>query len=96
MGTDSGVSDHGENLRELGLMCDIGMSPMEALLATTKTAAECLGWEDRLGTLEPGKLADITVSSADPLADIRSLENTANIALVMQGGRVVVDRRAAS
>jgi imidazolonepropionase-like amidohydrolase len=92
MGTDAGVMPHGTNLRELGLMCQIGMTPMQALVATTKTAAACLGWQDRVGTLEPGKLADVVVTRTDPLANIRSLENTANIVLVMQDGRVVKNR----
>ena len=93
MGTDAAVMPHGTNLRELGLMCSIGMSPMEALVATTKVAAECLGWEDRLGTVEAGKLADIVIAKTDPLADIRSLENNDNIALVMQDGKVLKDIR---
>lgn len=93
MGTDSAVTPHGQNLRELGLMCDVGMSPMETLVATTRVAAECMGWDDRLGTLEPGKLADVVVVATDPLADIRSLENHDNIKLVMQGGRILADRR---
>ena len=95
MGTDAGVMPHGTNLRELGLMCQIGMSPMEALVATTKTAAACLGWQDRVGTLEPGKLADVVVTKTDPLANIRSLEDVSNIVLVMQDGRVVKDGRTA-
>ncbi len=95
MGTDAGVMPHGTNLRELGLMCQIGMSPMEALVATTKTAAACLGWQDRVGTLEPGKLADVIVTKTDPLASIRSLEDTGNIVVVMQDGRVVKDGRTA-
>lgn len=89
MGTDAGVMPHGTNLRELGLMCDIGMSPMEALVATTRTAAECLGWDDRLGTLEAGKLADVVVTAVDPLTDIRALENTDNIRYVIKGGEMV-------
>jgi imidazolonepropionase-like amidohydrolase len=89
MGTDAGVAPHGTNLRELGLLCDIGMSPMEALVATTKTAAECLGWEDRLGTLQAGKLADVVIARSDPLADIRSLENVDNIVLVVKDGKIV-------
>ena len=93
MGTDAAVMPHGTNLRELGLMCSIGMSPMEALVATTKVAAECLGWENRLGTVEAGKLADIVIAKTDPLADIRSLENNDNIALVMQDGKVLKDIR---
>lgn len=93
MGTDAGVMPHGTNLRELGLMVAIGMAPMEAIVATTKTAAECLGWQDRVGTVEAGKLADIVIVKTDPLEDIRSLENIDNIALVMKDGKIVIDRR---
>ena len=89
MGTDAGVMPHGTNLRELGLMCDAGMTPMEALVATTKTAAECLGWQEQLGTLEAGKLADVVVAKTDPLAGVRSLENTDNITLVIKDGQIV-------
>jgi imidazolonepropionase-like amidohydrolase len=94
MGTDAAVVPHGTNLRELDLMCGIGMTPMEALVATTKVAAQCLGWEDRLGTIEPGKLADVVITRTDPLTEIRSLESPANVVLVMKDGRVVKDRRA--
>ncbi|WAH44524.1 amidohydrolase family protein [Alicyclobacillus fastidiosus] len=93
MGTDAGVMAHGTNLRELGLMCDIGMSPMEAIVATTKTAAACLGWDETLGTVEPGKLADIVISNTNPLTDIRSLENKDNIVTVIQGGKILKDIR---
>ncbi len=89
MGTDAGVMPHGTNLRELGLMCNIGMSPMQAIVATTRTAAACLGWQDRLGTLEAGKLADIVITRTDPLTDIRSLEIPENIAVVIKDGEVV-------
>ncbi len=93
MGTDAGVMPHGTNLRELGLMCNIGMSPMESIVATTKVAAECLEWQDRLGTVEPGKLADIVVAGVDPLVDIRALEDVDNIKLVMKDGVVLKDIR---
>lgn len=93
MGTDAGVMPHGTNLRELGLMVNIGMKPMESIVATTKKAAECLGWEDRVGTLQAGKLADIIVVKTDPLQDIHSLENTDNIAFVMKDGKVLKDIR---
>ena len=93
MGTDAGVMPHGTNLRELGLMVNIGMTPMEAIVATTRVAAECLGWQDRVGTVEAGKLADIVIARQDPLTDIRSLEKLENIAVVMQDGKVVKDRR---
>ena len=89
MGTDSGVMRHGFNLIELGLMCEIGLSPMEAIQATTKVAAECLGWQDQIGTLEAGKLGDVIVTSKDPLADIESIGKPENIALVIKEGQVV-------
>ncbi len=93
MGTDAGVLPHGTNLRELGLMVGAGMTPMEALVATTRTAAECLRWQDRLGTLEAGKMADIIVTRTDPLRDIGSLQNPDNILLVIKDGQIIVDRR---
>lgn len=88
MGTDAGVMAHGMNLRELALMCDIGMSPMEAIIATTKVAAECLGWEDRIGTIAEGKLADIVIVQENPLENIASLADTNNIKTVIQGGKL--------
>ncbi len=73
MGTDSGVTPHGRNLRELELMVEHGgMTPAQALVATTRSAAHLLGLDDDLGTLEPGKLADVVVVAGDPfeLADL--------------------------
>jgi imidazolonepropionase-like amidohydrolase len=75
-------------------MVNIGMSPMEAIVATTKVAADCLGWQDKVGTLEAGKLADVVIVKTNPLQDIRALENVNNIAVVMKGGQVVKDRRS--
>ena len=89
MGTDAGVFPHGRNLRELSLLTEVGLSPMEALVATTRTAAECLGWQDRVGTLEPGKLADVVVARGDPLTDVHALADPANIALVLKDGAVM-------
>ncbi len=86
MGTDAGVVPHGTNLRELGLMADIGMSAMDVLVATTKIAAECLGWQDRVGTLATGKLGDVVVTSVNPLEQLHDLANVENIALVIKGG----------
>jgi len=93
MGTDAAVVPHGSNLRELGLMVRSGMTPMQAIVSSTKIAAECMRWDDRLGTLAAGKLADIVIVDGDPLADIRILERRERIALVMKDGRVDVDRR---
>jgi imidazolonepropionase-like amidohydrolase len=69
---------------ELGLFVKAGMKPAEALRAATLGPAECLGLADKLGTVEAGKLADLVLLSADPLADIG---NTRAIALVLVGGR---------
>jgi imidazolonepropionase-like amidohydrolase len=93
MGTDAAVVPHGSNLRELGLMVSSGMTPMQAIVSSTKIAAECMRWDDRLGTLAAGKLADIVIVDGDPLGDIRILERRERIVLVMKDGRVDVDRR---
>ncbi len=95
MGTDACVGPHGANLRELSLMCQIGMSPMESIVASTRVAAECLGWEDQVGTLDPGKLADVVVTKVDPLADIDSLTDNDNIQVVIKDGEVIKDLRPA-
>jgi len=95
MGTDAGVVPHGTNLRELGLMADLGMTPVDVLVASTKVAAECLGWEDRVGTLEVGKFGDAIVTSVNPLEQIHDLADTANVTVVIKGGEVVKDLRAA-
>ncbi|CDQ40457.1 metal-dependent hydrolase family protein [Virgibacillus salexigens] len=88
MGTDAGVMKHGTNLRELGLMKNIGMRPMDTIVASTKTAAACLGWQDKLGTLEEGKLADIIVVQGNPLEDIHSLANNDTVQVVIKNGKV--------
>ena len=86
MGTDSGVTPHGRNLREVALMVEGGMSPMQALVATTRSAAELMGLEGQLGTLEPGKRADLVVVDGDPL-DVATLDK--RIEAVYQDGERV-------
>jgi imidazolonepropionase-like amidohydrolase len=93
MGTDSGIAPHGQNLRELSLLCRIGMKPMEAIQAGTIRAAELLGWDDKIGTLESGKIADVVVSKKDPLVHIEALGDPENINLVLKDGKVVKDIR---
>jgi imidazolonepropionase-like amidohydrolase len=93
MGTDSGVTPHGENLRELPLMVECGMSPAEALTATTRTAAELLGIADDTGTLEPGKVADVVVLDGDAL-DFDDLAG--RVRHVYQGGKLVSEGRSPS
>jgi imidazolonepropionase-like amidohydrolase len=87
MGTDAGVVPHGTNLEELQLMADGGMSPPDVLVATTRTAAELMGLDSELGTLEPGKRADLVVVSGDPF-DFSDLAT--RIERVYQDGRLVV------
>ena len=91
MGTDCGVVEHGTNLKELALLCEIGMDPMEAIVAGTKTGAECMGWDSELGTLEAGKLADIVISRVDPLLDVEALGDPENIVVVIKDGEIVKD-----
>ena len=88
MGADAFGWDQGDSLHELMLLVDAGMSPMEAIVAGTRTGAELLGQEDRLGTIAPGKLADLLIVEGDPLADISLLRNKDNLRLIMQGGVV--------
>ena len=87
MGTDSGVGKHGENARELLFMVENGMTPMQAILASTANAAQLLHVENQIGTLEVGKLADIVVVDGDVLEDISKLADPANVRLVLKGGQ---------
>ncbi len=84
-GTDTGVSPHGRNAEEFALMVRNGMSPALAIRSATVDAAELLGLSARIGTIEPGKDADIIAMSGDPTADVRLLEK---VDFVMKHGRV--------
>ena len=87
MGTDTGVTPHGENLMELTLMVEGGMTPLEALTATTKTAAELMGLDAELGSVEVGKVADLVIVGGDPF-DFDTL-GTRVEQVWMAGARVV-------
>ena len=87
MGTDSGVGRHGENGQELQLMVENGMTPMQAILASTSQAAQLLHLEKNLGTLEVGKLADVIIVEGDVLSNISKIANPANIKLVLKAGQ---------
>ena len=89
-GTDAGVFPHGDNAKQFALLVRYGMTPMQAIRSATLDAAELLGWKDRVGSLEPGKLADLIAVQGDPLKDIHLLEE---VSFVMKGGAVVKDTR---
>jgi imidazolonepropionase-like amidohydrolase len=85
-GTDSGVYPHRYVGRQFAYMVRFGMTPIEAIRAATIVAAECMGWEDRVGAVAPGRFADLVAVSGDPLEDISLLED---IPFVMKDGAVV-------
>ena len=84
-GTDVGAFEHGTQAREFALMCDYGMKPLEALRSATIRAAELLRMEKQIGSLAPGKLADIIAVEGNPLDDIRALQR---VVFVMKAGQV--------
>jgi len=89
--TDVPVMPHGENAKELSFRVQLGELPMSAIVSATRVNAEILGWSDRIGTIEQGKLADLVAVPGDPLADITTLER---VVFVMKGG--VVERNDSS
>jgi imidazolonepropionase-like amidohydrolase len=91
-GTDAGGHGHPRNALEIECLVRAGMSPLQALQAATGWAAECLGRERDLGTIEKGKLADLVVINGDPLSDVTILQRSAKIALVVKGGEVVANQ----
>lgn len=84
-GTDSGVTPHGQNAEEFLYLVEAGMTPMEAIQSATVTASRHINMSDQIGTLEPGKYADIIAVDDDPLADISAL---IDVSFVMKGGIV--------
>ena len=92
MGTDAAVYPHGLNAHELDVYVNqYGMTPLEALKTTTLNAADLMGWTDKVGSLEPGKWADVIAVSGDPLKDIRTLQH---VSFVMKGGVIYKDEAA--
>lgn len=94
MGTDMGQEpDMGSNALELEVYVQLGMTPMEAILTTTRNAAEALHLEKDIGTLDTGKCADILLIDGNPAEDITVLQPRENIKMVMKDGKIFVDRR---
>jgi imidazolonepropionase-like amidohydrolase len=88
-GTDSGVSNHGDNAREFAYMVEAGMPAIEAILSATRSAADLLGAADSVGSIQPGRYADVIAVAGDPLADITELQR---VVFVMKGGVVYKGR----
>jgi imidazolonepropionase-like amidohydrolase len=85
MGSDVGPFPHGTQAREFELMVKNGLSPLAAIQAGTVNAAKLLDWDDKIGQLKPGYLADIVAVPGDPLKDITALQR---VRFVMKGGMV--------
>lgn len=93
LGTDAGVYPHGQNGGEFWAMVNLGMSPVEALRAGTVNAAELMGLADRIGSVAPGKLADMVAVKGDPMRDVALLKN---VQFVMKEGVVYKDEISSS
>ncbi|HXW17523.1 MAG TPA: amidohydrolase family protein, partial [Candidatus Acidoferrales bacterium] len=92
-GTDAGVCPYGTSGKQFAFMVKYGMTPMQAIQSATSSAADLLGHSEALGSIRPGKIADIVAVSADPLSDVSVLEN---IPFVMKSGRIYVGSVALS
>ena len=82
-GTDAGIYPHGQNAKEFKLMVDAGIPPMESIIAATSSAADLIGDTADIGSLQPGRYADIIAVDGDPIADITQLQH---VTFVMKGG----------
>ena len=87
-GSDAAVIPHGQNAKEFSERTALGESPLAAIVAATSLNAEIIGWGDRVGSLAPGKLADVIAVPGDPLGDITALEH---VGFVMKGGEIYSD-----
>jgi imidazolonepropionase-like amidohydrolase len=93
-GTDAAMPyvRHGQNAYELEMLVEAGLTPMEALVSATGGAARAIDFDD-IGTLVPGKCADLVMVDGDPLEDVTILQDLRRVPLVLKDGRIVADRR---
>ena len=85
-GTDAGVYPHGQNARQFHSLLELGLTPAQVIQMATTSAADLLGWSDRVGSLTPGRYADLIAVDGDPLTDVTELER---VRFVMKGGTVI-------
>jgi len=90
-GTDAAVYPHGLNAHEFAVYVRLGMTPLQAIQTATLNASDLLGWSTKIGTIEPGKFADLVAVDGDPLQDVTTLER---VKFVMKGGEVVKNNYA--
>jgi imidazolonepropionase-like amidohydrolase len=86
-GTDSGVYPHGDNAKQFPLYVEYGLTPARTIQSATRWAAELMGWEDRVGAIEPGLYADLVVVEGDPIRDVGLLRNP--VGVMKEGGWVI-------
>jgi imidazolonepropionase-like amidohydrolase len=92
MGSDECCMTHGLSSEEIEYLVEAGLTPKQALIASTKHGGMACGMADKIGTLEPGKFADAIVVDGNPLEDVKILQDKARIRLVVKDGQVVVNR----
>jgi len=85
-GTDAGVYPHGQNARQFHSLLELGLTPAQVIRMATTSAADLLGWSDRVGSVTPGRYADLIAVDGDPLTDVTELER---VRFVMKGGAVI-------
>ena len=85
-GVDGSTYPHGTQALDLASLVGRGMTPAQAIQSATRVNADALGWQDRVGSIEPGKYADLIAVSGDPLADVTELQR---VKFVMKGGAII-------
>ena len=93
-GTDEGGWEHGNNAHEISCLVEAGMTPMQAIVAATGDAADCIGLGGEIGSIEAGKKADVILVDGNPLEDVKILERGVAVRYVMKNGVAFLDERS--